>query len=161
MKAGSIGFSNLIGAGVAIIDNLLIIALLVARLAGKQALEYWLGLVLIASVVPLVYLLVQSPAFGRSTIYYIWLWLMILFLVVELLLDYLLNYNFRANQWMSISYVMLLFGATGGMIGVASMADVVGQLERWLLFWSCLPWYSTNMQKQAFERRIASISMNS
>ncbi len=122
MLIGSIEFDNLVGGYIAVIDNLLIIALLTARLAGKPIIEHWLGLLLISSLLPLIYLLLQSPSHERVPIYYLWLSLMILFLVIELLLDYIWKIDFRQIRWMAISYVMLLCGATGGMIGVASMA---------------------------------------
>jgi len=44
------------------------------------------------------------------------------FLIVELFLDYIFGMNFRETRWMVFAYVMLLFGATGGMIGVAARA---------------------------------------
>jgi hypothetical protein len=119
----------LLGAAIAVADNLLITTLLWARVLGRRRLEYGLGLVLIASAVPLAYLLIVTLQTGSSTIYIVWVGLMILFLLIELLLDYILKINFRRTQWMVIPYVMLFFGATGGMIGVASRA---GQL------WSAL-----------------------
>ena len=47
---------------------------------------------------------------------------MIVFIVVEFLLDWAPKYEFRNNLSIVIPYVMLFFGATGGMIGVASLA---------------------------------------
>lgn len=122
MKTGLPHFNTLLGAIVAVADNLLIISLLLARLAGKPRVEYWLGVILILSIVPLLYLLISSSRTGQPLIYYTWLGLMIFFLCVELLLDYVLQVQFRTVRWMAITYVMLFFGATGGMIGVASRA---------------------------------------
>jgi hypothetical protein len=62
MKIASTELSNLIGAVVAVGDNVLIITLLLARLAGQPRIEHWLGIVLIGSILPLGYLLVS--AFG-------------------------------------------------------------------------------------------------
>ena len=47
---------------------------------------------------------------------------MILYLLGELLLDYILELPFRTVRWQAIAYVTLFFGATGGMLGVASLA---------------------------------------
>jgi len=47
---------------------------------------------------------------------------MILFVIVEFIMDYALKTDFRNTQWMVIPYVMLFFGSTGGMIGVAGQA---------------------------------------
>ena len=128
MKTGSVDFNILLGAIIAVADNILIIALLLARLTGKPRVEFWLGLILICSIVPLVYLIASSTHSNQPLIYYVWLGLMILFLCVELMLDYIIGFEFRRIRWMAISYVMLFFGATGGMIGVAARAG-----QGWML----------------------------
>ena len=45
-----------------------------------------------------------------------------MWLVVELLLDYILKIDFRNVRWMVISYVVLYFAGAGGMLGVAANA---------------------------------------
>lgn len=115
-------FHTRLGAILAVVINLLIIGVLLARLAGRPKLEYWLGAILLVSIVPLGYLLIAALGRGESAIYLIWLGLMLAYLVVELLLDYVFQYDFRNVRWMVIAYVTLLFGATGGMIGVAARA---------------------------------------
>jgi len=47
---------------------------------------------------------------------------MIVFIIVEFLVDWFPKIDFRDNLLIVIPYVMLFFGATGGMIGVASLA---------------------------------------
>jgi hypothetical protein len=44
------------------------------------------------------------------------------FLAVEFILDYALMVAFRATRVAVISYVMLFFAGTGGLLGVASLA---------------------------------------
>jgi len=66
-------FDLSLGAIIAILDNLLIIGILAARVAGRSRGEYWLGLVLIASVVPLGYLLVASVMRERPVVYIGWI----------------------------------------------------------------------------------------
>ena len=114
--------ARLLGAVIAVVDNLLVTALLWARVLGWRGVEHWLGLILIASAVPLGYLLISALGNGQSAIYVVWLSLMILYLLVELILDYVLKSDFRQTLWIVIVYVMLFFSATGGMIGVASRA---------------------------------------
>ena len=60
--------------------------------------------------------------------YYIWVGLMIAFIIVEFLVDWYPKIEFRNNLLIVIPYVMLFFGATGGMIGVASLAG-----KKWAL----------------------------
>jgi hypothetical protein len=47
---------------------------------------------------------------------------MIAFITVEFLVDWYPKIEFRDNLLIVIPYVMLFFGATGGMIGMASLA---------------------------------------
>jgi hypothetical protein len=47
---------------------------------------------------------------------------MLAWLVMEALLDYILKLDFRNVRWMLISYVVLFFAGTGGMLGVAADA---------------------------------------
>ena len=57
----------------------------------------------------------------RSALYILQTGLMLAFLLVELLIDYILKVDFRRVRWMVISYVPFFFAATGGMIGVAAL----------------------------------------
>ena len=134
MEVNLTPFALLLGAIIAVADNLLIITLLIARLANKPRLEHWLGIVLLTTALPLVYLIVDSLSSSPPLIYLVWLGLMILYLLIELMLDYVLKYPFRQVRWMAITYVMLLFGATGGMIGVASLAGRVWMLSAVVTF---------------------------
>jgi len=113
---------NLTGAIVAVLAYVLTIGVFLARLASRSTLEYWLGLAVIALVLPLLYLLSTWKGAERSGLYVLQVSLMIVYLVVELLLDYVFKVDFRSVRWMTISYVTLFFAATGGMVGVASHA---------------------------------------
>jgi len=115
-------YSNLLGAILANVINLLVIFICLARLAQRPQIEHWLGVVFILSIAPLGYLLLGAFSLRRPPIYSIWIGLMIVFLIVKFVLDCLLEFEFRKVRWMVIAYVMLFFGATGGMIGVASQA---------------------------------------
>ena len=122
MLSYGLRFDTLLGAVIAVADNLLIIAILAARLSGAPKLEYRLGIVLLLSIIPLGYLLVSSITEGRGSMYIIWIGLMLAYLLAELILDYVLQSQWRSVRWMAIAYVMLLFGATGGMVGAAARA---------------------------------------
>ena len=114
--------SNTAGAVVSVLVYVLILLVFVARLAGSPRVERGLGLALIALIVPLVCLLLASRGSGRPALYFVQLGLMVLYLLVEFLLDYVLKLDFRSVRWMTITYVTLFFAATGGMLGVASHA---------------------------------------
>ena len=113
---------NLIGAITANVYMLFVIALCVARMVGQYELGRWIGLASTLVVVPLAYLFASGFRANRPLIYFVWLSLMILFVLVELIIDHIFQLDFRSVQWAVILYVMFFFGATGGMIGVAAQA---------------------------------------
>jgi len=67
-------------------------------------------------------------------LYYIQIILILLFLLVELLLDYILKIDFRQVRWMVISYVTFFFAATGGMLGVAANGGRTWTISTVILF---------------------------
>jgi len=118
---------DLFGAWIAQAIFILSILVFVSRLAEKPGLEHWMGLLLLCTALPLGYLLVRAPGHQRPPLYYVQIGLMLTFLAVEFALDYALKIEFRQVRWMVIAYVMLFFGGTGGMMGVASEAG-----PRWM-----------------------------
>jgi len=117
--------TNYLGALTAVLINVLLIALFIARLSHRPRIEYWLGIVIILGIVPLCYLFITAIGLKRPPLYFIQIGLMIAYLVVELLVDYILKIEFRQTKQLVIPYVTLFFAATGGMIGVASHAGKV------------------------------------
>ena len=118
----SIETVNRIGAVLAHMIYITCILVFCARLVQKPRVEHWLGLLLMLALIPLVYLILMAGAYTRPPLYYVQLSLMITYLIVEFLLDYVLKIEFRQERWLVIAYVMLFFGATGGMLGVAATA---------------------------------------
>ena len=125
---------DLLGAWVAGAIFILSILVFVSRLAEKPDLEYWAGLALLLTALPLGYLLIRAPAHQRPALYYIQIGLMLAYLAVQLVVDYVLKIEFRQVRWAVIAYVMLFFGGTGGMIGVASAAGKGWMLVSVVLF---------------------------
>jgi hypothetical protein len=126
--------ANLLGAIVAILFYISAILVFVSRLLGRPEYGRWIGYFEFALLIPLVYLLFTAPRLGRPTLYYIQIGLMIAWLIVELLLDYISKIDFRQVRWMVISYVTLFFAAAGGMIGVAANAGKGWSIAAILLF---------------------------
>jgi len=115
-------FTDTLGGILAILVYILVCAIFLARLGDADVVERILGLLLILFVVPFGYLLISAFQLERPWIYVLQIGLMDAFLIVELLLDYVFNVPFRTVRWQTIAYVVLFFGATGGMIGVAGQA---------------------------------------
>ena len=113
---------NLLGAVVAVFILAICSLIFVFRVSDQSNTEYWLGILFLISAVPLVYMLLTANGFHRPTIYFLQVLVMLAFIVTELLLDYVFKVEFRSVKWMAILYVMLFFGGTGGMIGIASQA---------------------------------------
>ena len=114
--------TNLLGAYVTISLYSLYILMIIFRLLGRSQLGHWLAALQFLAAIPLIYLLIKAPQLERPLLYYVQIGLMLIFLLVELLLDYIYLVDFRQVSWMVISYVMLFFAATGGMLGVAANA---------------------------------------
>jgi len=104
------------------------------RLLGNSKIEYWLGILFLLTFIPIVILLLNANELQRPKIYYIQLGLMMAFIVVEFLLDYLFKVNFRNTRWMVITYATLFFAATGGMIGIASLSGKIYSVVAIILF---------------------------
>ena len=117
---------NLYGAILANVINISAISIFTARLVGYPEIGHWIGTIILFSITPLLYLLYSAKLLNRAKIYYIWVSLMIIFIIMEFLVDWFPKIEFRNNILLVIPYVMLFFGATGGMIGVASLAG-----KRW------------------------------
>ncbi len=125
---------NLFGAYTAIAILSLSSLIFIFRLLNQKTIEYWIGIVFIAMVIPLIYLLLNSKQFKKPTIYYIQILTMIAFILIELILDYILTIDFRSIRWATIVYVMFFFAGTGGMIGTASQAGKLWAIISIILF---------------------------
>ena len=73
----------------------------------------------------LLVLFITAIGIKRPLLYFIQISLMMTYLVVEFIIDYVLKVDFRQTQRILIPYIMLFFSGTGGMIGVASHAGKV------------------------------------
>jgi hypothetical protein len=126
--------TNLLGALVAVAFYISAILVFIFRLLNKPQYGYWIGWFEFLLAVPLIYLLLTAPGLHRPALYYIQIGCMLAWLVVEALLDYILKVDFRNIRWMVISYVVLFFAGTGGMLGVAAKAGRSWSIPAILLF---------------------------
>lgn len=125
---------DLLGAIVAVCLYSLYILLFVFRLLGQVRVGHWIASLQFLALVPLLYLLLKAPQLDRPGLYYLQIGLVLVFLLVELLLDYIYLVNFRQVRWMVISYVVLFFAATGGLLGVAAYAGRNWMVAALILF---------------------------
>jgi hypothetical protein len=114
--------TNLLGALVATGLYLSATLVFVLRLLGRPQYARWVGSIELLLALPLTYLLLTARQLNRPVLYTIQVGLMLAWLLVELLLDYILRAEFRSVRWMVIGYVVLFFAGAGGMLGVAARA---------------------------------------
>jgi len=126
--------TNLMGAIVAVAFFVSAILVFIFRLLGKPQYGHWIGYFEFLLAIPLVFLILRAPQLERPALYYIQIGCMLAWLVVEALLDYILKIDFRNVRWMVISYVVLFFAGTGGMLGVASNAGREWSISAIILF---------------------------
>ena len=125
---------NLIGALTAAAFFISAILVFVFRLLGKPQYGHWIGYFEFALAIPLIYLLIKAPQNNRPMIYYIQIGAILLWLVIELLLDYILKIDFRSIRWMVITYVILFFAGSGGLLGIATNAGGGWKIASIILF---------------------------
>ncbi len=126
--------TNLLGAVTAIAFFVSAILVFAFRLLGKPQYGHWIGYFEFLLAIPLIYLLIQAPPLGRPALYYIQAACMLAWLALEALLDYILKVDFRNTRWIVISYVVLFFAGTGGLLGVASNAGRGWSMAAIILF---------------------------
>ncbi len=126
--------TNLLGALTAIAFFVSAILVFTFRLLGNPQYEDWIGYFEFMLAIPLIYLLIQAPRLRRPALYYIQIACMLAWLVLEALLDYILKVDFRNVRWIVISYVVLFFAGTGGLLGVASNAGRGWSIPAIILF---------------------------
>ncbi len=129
-----LGRMDLLGAVVAIAFYVSAILVFSFRLLGKPQYGIWIGYFEFLLAIPMVFLLLKASQLERPVLYYIQIGCMLSWLLVEALLDYILKIDFRNIRWIVISYVVLFFAGTGGMLGVASNAGREWSISAIVLF---------------------------
>lgn len=125
---------NLLGAVIAHVIYISSIITFSARMFIGTQPGHWIGFPILLMAFPLLFLLVRAPAVERPPLYYIQVGLMLTWIIMLFLVDYLFHYDFRATQWMVIAYVVLYFAGMGGMLGVAALAGRKWTISGVILF---------------------------
>jgi len=126
--------TNLVGALTAVVFMASAILVFISRLVKRPQIEHWLGWLEILLLLPLLYLLIKATQEARPWLFYVQVICAMLWLVVELVLDFILKLDFRHTQWMVITYVVLFFAAAGGFLGIASNAGTGWKIAAIVLF---------------------------
>ena len=102
--------------------NILMIGIFLSRPKGLKRLEYVLGLFLIALALPVGYVAVHNIAGKREWWTFVLPALLVLFLIVELVLDYVLKLEFRKTALLG-PYLLLYYLSLMGMIGYSFLVS--------------------------------------
>jgi hypothetical protein len=95
---------------------------------------HWIGIPILLTAFPLGYLLLKAGEMKRPNLYYIQISIMLIWLIVLFLVDYIFKYDFRQEQWMVISYIVLYFAGLGGMVGISTIAGRGWAISSIILF---------------------------
>lgn len=125
---------DLLGAIVAHIILISSIITFASRILFELLPGHWVGAPLLLMVFPLLFLLLKAPQFHRPTLYTIQIGLMLIFIILLFLVDYIFKFDFRQTQWLVITFVVLYFAALGGMIGIAALAGRGWMISAIILF---------------------------
>jgi hypothetical protein len=115
--------------------NLLIAAIFIAQKLRRKKLVRVFGILWLWLIVPLALVFVSYWRTGREIRIMLYLDLVFLYMLVELLLDHVLKYNFRAKAVTHVPYILLEYVALFSLIAIAFDID-----SRWgwvvsICFW--------------------------
>jgi hypothetical protein len=96
--------------------NLMLAAMFVARARGMNLLERWTGLATLVLIIPVGAATIINLAGGREWWSVFFPALLFLFLLIELILDYILELEFK-NTKLLWPYLLIYYLAMMGMIG--------------------------------------------
>lgn len=101
--------------------NLILSAIFLNRVFGQQRWEKLLGYGTVIMAVPLAVIAVLNLANGRSWAFWVLPLMMVIYLVIEFLLDYVLKLNFRQTALLG-PYLLTYYLALFAMIGYTFLA---------------------------------------
>lgn len=107
----------------AILFNLSVVGIMLSRVPGWKEIEQILGLFYLALILPMGLGAFHNAINQRAPWYWILPGLVILYLFIEGILDYILHYDFRRSKWLSLSLSVFYF-TQSGMVGYAFLVDV-------------------------------------
>jgi hypothetical protein len=148
----NLGVFDLVFVITAIAFNLLITGIFIAQKKGRIDLVRKLGIAWLGLSVPLGVVFLYYLREGRETWIMVYFGLIFLYIFVELLLDYILKFDFRRRWRTHIPYIVLEYIALFGLIGISfSIHPTWGYLVTisfWVLLASLIYLYWGKSKKQ-------------
>ena len=117
--------------------NLLVTAIFFSRPLGLRRLEHWLGLINVALALPVGAAVVLNALARREWWTIVLPALLLAYLLLELLLDYILKLEFRKTRLLG-PYLLLYYAAQMGMIGYAFLVSEPWGFVTLVTYFVCL-----------------------
>jgi hypothetical protein len=99
--------------------NLLIAGIFVVQKHGRQDLTRALGIAWLGLGLPLLVVFVRYLIAGRELWVTVYFALILIYMLVELLLDYVFKMDFRSRKIIHIPYIILEYVALFGLMGIS------------------------------------------
>jgi hypothetical protein len=110
---------------IAILLNVFIIVIFLLRFRGLEELEHKFGYLVIACAFPLVIILINYIWISIDLWIVIYIVIIISFLFVETILDYILKVNFRTNPKIVGLYILFYYISFWGLLAISFVIDLV------------------------------------
>jgi hypothetical protein len=107
----------------AVAFNLLIAAIFIAQKLGREKLVKTFGIVWLWLIVPLALAFVSYWQAGREMRVMLYFGLVLLYMLVEFLLDYIFKFDFRSKAATHVPYILLEYVALFSLIAIAFDID--------------------------------------
>lgn len=122
----------------AVAFNLLIAGIFVAQKRERPELVRIFGILWLSLAIPLAVVLVHYLIVGRELWIMIYFGFIFLYIIVELLLDYILKIEFRSRPILHVPYIILEYIALFGLIGISFAIDPTWGYIVSICFWVLL-----------------------
>ncbi|NVM16381.1 MAG: hypothetical protein HWN80_01595 [Candidatus Lokiarchaeota archaeon] len=109
---------------IAVLLNILICIIFIARYRGPEGLEHKIGYFVIACAIPLAIILINYILISVDLWIIIYIIIIISFLIFETILEYVLKLNFRTNLKIVVPYVLFYYIAFWGLLAISFVINL-------------------------------------
>ncbi|UCH60399.1 MAG: hypothetical protein JSV61_02700 [Anaerolineales bacterium] len=125
--------------------NLLIAAIFIAQKRQRPDLVRVFGILWLALGIPLLLVFIHYLGLGKELWLMIYFGLVLFYMLVELLLDYIFKFDFRSKPSTHIPYIVLEYIALFGLIGISFAVNrtwgFIVSISFWILLGSLIYLY--------------------
>lgn len=144
---------DLVVFAIANLANLLMVGIFLSRVRGQEGVERVLGMVFIVLGLPLTVAVILNLLGGRGVWMIVLPALLLLFIIVELIVDYILDWDFRRTRFLG-PYLLLYYASFMAMVGYSFfIGEIYGFVTLATYFLNLgATWYSYSKVRHGRER---------